>query len=317
MFFEKVGKMISKVEDLISLLEKDGYRGQVVSVSHIQDLRNDIVGRKEKHLFDPDFYKERLTFFTFQVPDTLKEAKSLIIVAIPSAQTPLKFHWAGKTINLILPPTYRGYNKNIKNMGEYLEKLLASEGYRVIPAKLPQKLLTVRSGLAKYGRNNITYITGLGSFYQPTVFYSDLPLEDDQWMEPLMMARCESCKACLNKCPTGAIAEDRFLLHAERCLVFHNERSASLPFPEWINPGVHNSIMGCMLCQENCPEDKPFLDWFEGGEEFSEEETTLILNGIEKKLLPKNTYQKLERLELLDDLDKLPRNLSVFIRNIL
>ena len=306
--------MESTFERITSQLKADGYYSQAVSIGHIKDLQNEIVGRKEEHLFDTDFYKERLIHFSFQVPDTLKEAKSLIVVAIPSAQTPLKFHWAGTTIKLVLPPTYRGYNQTIQKIEENLGKLLAPEGFRVVPARLPQKLLAVHSGLAEYGRNNITYISGLGSFYQPTVFFSDMPVEEDCWLEPRMMARCESCKACLIKCPTGAIAEDRFLLHAERCLVFHNERSASQPFPDWIKQGAHNSIMGCMLCQQFCPEDRPFLDWFEGGEEFNEEETTMLLSGIEKKLLPGITREKLERLELLDDLEKLPRNLGILLR---
>jgi len=116
------------------------------------------------------------------------------------------------------------------------------------------------------------------------------------------------------KCPTGAITSERFLLHAERCLVFHNERAAALPFPSWIDPDAHNCLIGCMLCQTFCPEDKPFLRWFDGNEEFSDEETSPLLNGVSQEQLPTETFKKLERLELLDDLDKIPRNLAVFFR---
>ena len=303
-------------QKLISQLKGDGYPGRVVSIRHLPELREEIMERKDKGLFNEDFFRERLTFFSFQAPDIMPNARSIIIVAVPSAQTPVKFKWSGKSIDLILPPTYRGFNRNIQNIDEYLSKLLAADGYGVVPARLPQKLLTVRSGLAEYGRNNITYISGLGSFFQPTIFYSDLPVEDDIWSEPRRMARCQSCKACLLKCPTGAIAEDRFLLHAERCLVFHNERAATHPFPSWIDTTVHNSFMGCMICQQYCPEDKPFLDWFEGDEEFSEEETALLLGGVARDQISKEMYQKLDRLEVLDDLDKFPRNLGVFIRSI-
>ncbi len=246
----------------------------------------------------------------------MPKAKSIIVVGVASAQTLVKFKRAGKTIDLILPPTYRGHNQNMKKVSEYLTRMLNPEGFGVVPALLPQKLLAVRSGLAEYGRNNITYVPGLGSFYQPTIFYSELPIEEDSWCEPKMMARCNSCKACLLKCPTGAIAENRFLLHAERCLVFHNERAATYPFPKWIDTAAHNTFMGCMICQQVCPEDKPFLDWFEGEEEFNEDETALLLGGVARDQISKETYQKLERLELLDDLDKLPRNLGVFMEQI-
>jgi epoxyqueuosine reductase len=155
----------------------------------------------------------------------------------------------------------------------------------------------------------------MGSFFQPTVFFSDLPCEEETWCEPVMMDRCQTCKACMVKCPTGAITDERFLLHAERCLVFHNERVAELPFPAWIDPAVHNCVMGCMRCQQYCPEDKPFLDWFEGDEEFSQEETSLLFEGISRDQLPLETINKLERLELLDDLNLLPRNLAVLLSN--
>jgi len=193
-----------------------------------------------------------------------------------------------------------------------LEKLLAPFGYRVIPARLPQKLLAVHSGLAEYGRNNICYIPGFGSFFQPTVFFSDLPCEEDDWRELRSMERCQSCKACMLKCPTGAITEERFLLHAERCLVFHNERPGGIPFPSWIDRSAHNCLMGCMICQKFCPENKPVLNWFEGDEKFSNEETTLLMEGASREQFPAGMVKKLERLELLEDLDKLPRNLDVF-----
>jgi epoxyqueuosine reductase len=152
----------------------------------------------------------------------------------------------------------------------------------------------------------------MGSFFQPTAFYSDLPCQEDSWREPRMMDRCQVCQACLIKCPTGAITSERFLLRAERCIVFHNERSPDHPFPSWIDPASHNCLIGCMLCQQFCPEDKMFLEWVEGNEEFSHEETSLLLRGVSPDQLPATTKAKLEQLELLDSLEILPRNLGVF-----
>jgi epoxyqueuosine reductase len=294
----------------------DGYPLRMVSIDHLPEIEQELRVRKESGLFDEGFYEERLSFFSFKIPNDLPKARSILVISMPSAQTPVKFQQGGMTLQLILPPTYRGYKENAKKMKEYLSQLLEPKGYRVVPARLPHKLLCVRSDLAEYGRNNITYIPGLGSFHQPTVLYSELPAREDAWCEPRMMERCQTCKACLVKCPTQAIAEDRFLLHAERCLVFHNERSGGHPFPGWINPRIHSSFMGCMICQQACPEDKPFLSWFEGGEEFNEEETGLLLKGARQEQLGVETVQKLGRLSLLDDLDKFPRNLGVFFNPI-
>jgi epoxyqueuosine reductase len=191
---------------------------------------------------------------------------------------------------------------------------LAPAGYRLAVARLPRKLLAVRSGLAEYGRNNISYIPAMGSFFQLAVFCSDLPCAEETWREPRMMDRCRDCRICLTECPTGAITSDRFLLRAERCLVFHNERGPDFPFPDWIDPAWHNCLMGCMLCQQFCPANEAFRDWFEGDEAFSEGETALLLRGASSGQLPASTRAKLERLGLLDFLDILPRNLGVFFR---
>jgi epoxyqueuosine reductase len=128
------------------------------------------------------------------------------------------------------------------------------------------------------------------------------------------MKRCQNCQACRKACPTGAISSDRFLLHAERCIVFHGEKKGDIPFPSWIDPSWHNCLYGCLHCQRVCPEDKEFLQWIDEKEEFSEEETGLLLEGITRDQLPATTAKKLEYLDLIDSLDSLPRNLGVFFR---
>jgi epoxyqueuosine reductase len=301
-------------EALYTRLESRGLRCRAVPLRHLGQLQEDILERNSEGQFDEAFYRERISFFDFSLPKALSEAQSMLVVATPRPQTPVQFNYGGQTLTLILPPTYQGYSQAIHQAQELLEEFLEKEGYYIARACLPEKLLAVRSGLAEYGRNNITYIQGLGSFYQPSAFFSDLPCEEDTWSEARMLDRCQSCRACIIKCPTGAIPEDRFLLHAERCLVFHNERDASIPFPDWIDPAAHNCLIGCMLCQKFCPEDKPFLGWFEDGEEFDEEETILLLKGVSREQLPVETLEKLTRLELLGDLEKLPRNLGIFFR---
>jgi len=305
--------MNSVLKKLYSTLEERGLKGRVVSIRRLQDLQDEMEGRHAHGLFDEEFYQEGLSFFSYRSPDDLPTAASLIVVAAPRPQTNVSFTWKGKTLTLILPPTYLGCLEISRQIGGLLTEWLAPEGYRAASAKLPRKLLAVRSGLAQYGRNNISYIPGMGSFFQPTVFYSDLPCEEDTWREPSMMDACRDCQVCQSKCPTGAITSERFLLRAEKCLVFHNERPADFPFPHWIDPTWHNCLVGCMLCQQFCPENKAFLERFEGNEAFSKKETALLLRGASPEQLPATTRAKLERLGLLDYLEIMPRNLGVFL----
>jgi epoxyqueuosine reductase len=173
------------------------------------------------------------------------------------------------------------------------------------------KLLAVRSGLAEYGRNNIGYIPGRGSFFRLMAFFTDLQCSEYTWRLPVMMERCLNCKACLVACPLGTIDEHRFLLHAERCLSFHNEHAGD--FVKNIDRSFHHCLFGCLKCQIVCPENKKTIKWMEERERFSDYETFVILNGIPLEKIPNSTKKKLSKLGLIDDYPLLARNLSVLL----
>lgn len=298
-------------EELFLKLEGRGYKGRIVSLQHLSDLQEEIEGRYREGLFDEEFYRERLTGFTFAPPHSLPEANSLMVVAVPQPQIQIIFTWNGKAVPLIVPPTYLYWREADKEVEDLLVEVLVLAGYGVAQAVLPKKLLAVYSGLGVYGRNNICYVPGMGSFHRLVAFYSDLPCPEDSWREPEMMERCQNCYACLHNCPTGAITVERFLIRAERCITFRNEKPGDVPFPAWIDPSGHNCLVGCLHCQRVCPENRDFWPWVEGDEIFSEEETAFLLEGVSLEWLPAATVKKLERLDLIEYLDILPRNLSV------
>jgi epoxyqueuosine reductase len=333
------------MEELFSQLEERGYQGRIVSIQHLNDLQEEIEGRYRQGLFDEEFYQEWLTGFAFSPPDSLPEARSMIVVAVPQPQIRVTFNRAcpephpepcpersrrgsrrgsrrdGEPVRFIIPPTY--FEQRTENrVRELLERVLEPGGYRVAEAVLPKKLLAVRSGLAAYGKNNISYVPGMGSFYGLIVVYSDLPAQEDHWREPQMMEICRNCSACLRHCPVGAIpsaplrtgTSERFLLRAERCITFHNEKPGDVPFPAWIDPSWHNCLIGCLHCQRVCPENREFLHWVEEGVEFSQEETALLLQGVTLDQLPPATAKKLEQSDMVELLDVLPRNLGVLLK---
>ena len=176
---------------------------------------------------------------------------------------------------------------------------------------MPLKILAVRSGLAKYGRNNICYVTGMGSFLQLVTFFSEIPCSETLERSKIMEL-CKSCDLCQRACPTHAISKKRFLLFAEKCITFHNERDGSYAFPDWIERKWHNSIIGCMHCQTVCPANKNLKKKIGIEEYFSEEETKALLNNPKKGDLSNSTLEKLKRLNLADYLSSISRNLEVF-----
>jgi epoxyqueuosine reductase len=280
-------------------------------IQHLRDLQEEIEGRYREGQFNEEFYQERLTSFVFNPPPDFLKAKSIIVVSVPQPQIQHIFNWRGETKSLIVPPTYSTYpNKEVEAL---LSKTLVPQGYQVAPSALPLKLLAARSGLGSYGKNNICYVPGMGSFHRLMAFYSDLPCYEDSWQEAQMMETCEDCSACLNNCPTGAISSERFLLHAERCITYHNEKPVNIPFPQWINSSWHNSLVGCMHCQSVCPENADLMQWIEQGAEFTKEETALLLQGVPLDQLPAETAKKIKDLEVTEYFEVLPRNLVVLL----
>jgi epoxyqueuosine reductase len=292
-----------------SRLAERGYRGTAVPIEHVTQLEREMEDRLSQKEIDAALHESYLSGFKFDVTTNLPETRSIIITAAPQPQRKVTFHFNGQTHSAIIPPTY--YADTDDQIRDILENILNANGYQLHRAALPLKLLAVRSGLAAYGKNNIAYVEGLGSFVRLRAFLSDMPAGSSEWSEPQGMKECDKCKACLNECPTGAIAQDRFLLHAERCLTFFNEDTNE--FPGWIEPGWHNSLIGCMKCQLVCPVNKPFAGWVEDGETFNEAETDLILNGVPLDRLPPETADKLNR-SYMEYLDVLPRNLRALIK---
>jgi len=301
------GTQLSKA--LLESTGEQGFQVKIVSIEHVGELETEIMTRYQKGLLDPDLYDAYLASFDFVCHQKLKDARSLIVVAVPQPQIQVTFIRNDKSYPVVIPPTY--YSAIDNDVADRLKANLEPQGYQLQKVRLPEKLLAVRSGLAQYGKNNITYVKGMGSFQRPVVFISDYLCVEDSWGKATVLEHCENCSACMKACPTNAIVSDRFQLYAERCLTFHNERS--IAFPQWLSPSWHNCLVGCMICQKVCPANKDVAKWIEAGATFDNEETDLILNGVSKERLPPETLEKLKGLDIMSYYDVLGRNLKALI----
>jgi epoxyqueuosine reductase len=290
----------------MKMIKKKGFKGKIVSIEHIHDLEREMAGHRQDRSLDDDLYNAYLDRFAFDRSDDAFNAQSVIIVTAPQPQLQVTFQWRGHSYPCIIPPTYDCATDH--QMAKSLESILRSGGYHLEKKRLPQKILAVRSGIAKYGKNNITYVRGLGSFHRLVVFVSDLPCTVDSWGERQLLDDCRECDFCRKACPTGAISSERFLLYGERCITFHNELSGN--FPAWLNPSWHNSLVGCMICQKVCPVNKNFRQWVVDGPVFSEGETACLLEGISEEKIPGDLAKKIKQLDMMEYLDVLGRNLQ-------
>jgi epoxyqueuosine reductase len=303
--------MKSTTQKLFDMIEEQGWKGRMVSISHLAELKDAICGLYEKGLLGKALYENQLGFLSFDLPEDLPEAQSILIVAVPTPQMRIYFHRHGKRVPVLIPPTYVSYTQRTLTAQAHLEVWMEREGFHLSKPRLPLKTLAVRSGLAEYGRSNICYVPGMGSFLQLVGAFTDMPYDSDPWREAKSLDLCESCVACIGECPTGAISEDRFLLHTDLCLTYHNE--ADEDFPKWIDPAWHHCLVGCLRCQTVCPENRGVADWIEDRNEFSERETSLLLERVPFDHLPVETADKVRSLEINEDFTLLCRNLSMII----
>jgi epoxyqueuosine reductase len=296
---------------VLERLRAKGWTGGIVPVTRLPDLERDLGVLQEQGLIFKEVKELYLDRFKYDVPQELPDARSIIVVAVPQPKRRIHFAYRGNDLATIVPPTYANAWQVINDVKSALEEITSAEGGRFEKASLPLKTLASRTGVANYGRNNITYVPEHGSFHRLVAYYTNLDLGLDQWQEREALPACKTCDLCQKACPASVISRDRFVIRVERCLTFLNELPVDRRFPPEVGPEWHNAIVGCMRCQEVCPYDQKVKGWIEEGESFSEEETEYLLKGDFSDPSSKVMNEKLERNGL--DLTVFPRNLVALL----
>ena len=218
-----------------------------------------------------------LPFFNFAPePETGWTPQSVVVAASPSRRYSVSFDADGREFKAIIPASYADDEKKNSEIENYLKELLEKEGYHVRQGKgLPYKALAAHTGLGLYGRNNLIYIEGFGSFLNLNVFFTDLCTDDEPFVPFQILDTCAGCNLCVKNCPSGALKEERFSVEAPRCLTRVNEDEE--PFPDWVDPSWHNALIGCERCQLACPHNRGLLEPVEEIARYNREETEAYL----------------------------------------
>lgn len=285
-----------------------GDKLQIIGVSHLNDLRNEIEQFSESEELNGFQQWIVKSLYHYSIPEAGFPVRSIILIARHHpfyADVIFKQdgrEYSGKSF---VRPDFEGAE-------EYLATFLGKREFHVQMAEnLPLKRLGVQSGLSEYGRNNITYISGMGSNFSLAAFFSDMPCEQDTWRSMVTAKLCERCGICIKSCPTGAIRNDRFLIDNQICLSAINEVPGD--FPDWLPASVHHTCYDCLRCQENCPMNKGHLDRMEQKVVFSEEDTGMLLQGKPLESLPEETKQKIHMLGLDAWYAAIPRNIKALM----
>jgi epoxyqueuosine reductase len=268
-----------KIDEVVEAwAKKRGYRFAVARISLVEEVRAALEKRLRAGEIEPRFYQENLRSFTYLEGCAIKNPQSVIIIAFPRPAHILWFSLGPKKIETILPPTYVRYRKMFEEVRDDLREALSGSNCRLELLSAPLKSLANRMGLLSYGRNNIGYINGLGSYFQLVGIVSDKRLKKvnpSSREGEALLPRCRKCRICAVACPMGAIDMERVLLHGEKCYTLLSE--SSKPIPEGLKPPSPKCLIGCLRCQQVCPENKRLLRLEAAAVSFDAEETTAFL----------------------------------------
>lgn len=286
------------------------YNYATLSVDRLDELQSfmDQLTQQGK-LSNHETFQDYVQHAHFALPENLPGAKSIIVFALYTRLMKADFHYNGGVHEILIPPQYYGLGLPQDAVSTIIgTEILSSADCSV--ERLPHghlKLLAVRSGLARYGCNNISYVEGMGSFITLAAYVTDCQLPDE-WTDLGTMPECDTCTICLDNCPTGAIRADEFVIDASKCIPLYNEVSGD--FPEWLPTDVHNAYIGCMRCQLPCPANREVVKDAGRLPDITEDETRAILAGVPDNAALKSAGEKL-RIGLTDE-----ETLQVVSRNV-
>jgi len=294
------------------------YKYKTMSVSHFKELQEDIDRLRNKgKLSRHKIFRSYIDELKFEIPDNFPDAKSIIIISKFTRLMYVNFHLNGKTHEVMIPPQYYSDGISSEDLTKIIHKeIIKKPGHRVERAdKLHLKLLAVRSGLGKYGRNNLCFVDGMGNFITLVAFFTDFEFEEDHWHELALLDACRNCVICYGICPTNCITKENFVIDVGRCITLFNEVKGK--FPRWILPSMHNALVGCMKCQLRCPENEGIAGFSGRLEDITEEETLKILRGKPDEGLLNSLSRKLLKFVPASSKEYFPiftRNLRALIR---
>jgi epoxyqueuosine reductase len=114
-------------------------------------------------------------------------------------------------------------------------------------APVMERAWAKKSGLGWIGKNSLLLNKQMGSFFFLAELILDLELEYDGPVKDY----CGTCTACIDACPTDAIAEP-YVVDGSKCISYFTIELKE-EIPNDVKGKFENWIFGCDICQDVCP----------------------------------------------------------------
>jgi len=152
-----------------------------------------------------------------------------------------RYAW-GKDYHLVIWEKLNQLESELKEIDPEFE----SKSY-VDTGPVMDKAWAVRAGLGWLGKHTNIINKEIGSWF----FIANLITNYEFEYSPVIADHCGSCTACIEACPTNAIA-DEYLLDSTKCISYLTIESKK-EIPDEFKGKFDNWIFGCDICQDVCP----------------------------------------------------------------
>jgi epoxyqueuosine reductase len=167
-------------------------------------------------------------------------------------------------------------------------------------APVMERQWAAKSGLGWLGKNSLLLNKQMGSYFFLAELIIDLELAYDGPIKDY----CGTCTACMDACPTDAIATP-YVVDGSKCISYFTiELKEEIPVD--VKGKFENWIFGCDICQEVCPwnrfsksHDEPRFEPHESLKEMKKDDWVEITDEVFQKLFKKSAVKrtKLEGLK--------------------
>jgi len=297
---------------IIERIEAAGYRAAFLPYGAVERIKK-IYNGLAKGNVDVQYIMNAVSHFQGNQPPDIKFVPlSFLVAVLPGDNAQIVLNAGGRRAALPVPPPFVSPDERTRFDATMEDAMKGRETAHT--RGVSQKLLAVLSGLARFGRNNICYVEGLGSYFNLRAFYTDVPCGGGNETRPMaFLDGCGTCGLCARNCPTGAIGANP-VIDASRCLSQYNEVEGEIP--SWIPASAHHTIISCLRCQEACPANRPLADMRLHSLELSETETRELLSQ-DHNAIPPELKNKILGFGLDEDFLKIAgRNARLALGNL-